>query len=74
ETIYAPIENGGRKVLNLLARNKAIMVTWLQSYLDFSAERATWAYVADALIAHHVPTSEANIEDCHKIDIFPQSW
>ena len=27
ETIYAPIENGGRKVLDLLARTQAIMVT-----------------------------------------------
>ncbi|KAE9398230.1 hypothetical protein BT96DRAFT_940358 [Gymnopus androsaceus JB14] len=66
-------ENGGRKVLDLLARNEAIMVTWLQSYLDFSPERATWAYVADALIAHHVPASEANIKDHRKINIFLQS-
>ncbi|KAJ3845828.1 hypothetical protein EV368DRAFT_20285, partial [Lentinula lateritia] len=47
---------------------------WLQSYLDFSENRATWAYVADALIAHHIPKSEMNIENRDKINIFLQSW
>ncbi|KAJ3964452.1 hypothetical protein EV361DRAFT_873992 [Lentinula raphanica] len=51
ETIYAPIKKGGRNLLDLLARNEAITVTWIQSYLDLSENRATWAYVADALIA-----------------------
>ncbi|KAJ3838213.1 hypothetical protein F5878DRAFT_537942 [Lentinula raphanica] len=54
ETIEAPIESGGYNLLDLMARNEAILVTWLQDYLDFSKDRATWTYVADALIAHHI--------------------
>ncbi|KAJ3897365.1 hypothetical protein F5879DRAFT_814000 [Lentinula edodes] len=50
------------------------MVTWLQTYLDMSPERATWAYVADALIAHHVPKTYDNIDELSKINIFLQSW
>ncbi|KAJ3931030.1 MAG: hypothetical protein NXY57DRAFT_896901, partial [Lentinula lateritia] len=74
ETVEAPIEMGGRQILDLLSRNEAITVTWLQSYLDMSPDRATWAYVADALIAHHTPKTYDNIDDVSKINIFLQSW
>ncbi|KAJ3873072.1 hypothetical protein F5051DRAFT_338259, partial [Lentinula edodes] len=74
ETIEAPINEGGYQLLDIMVRNEAIVVTWLQSYLDFSENRATWAYVADALIAHHIPKSEMNIENRDKINIFLQSW
>ncbi|KAH7879295.1 uncharacterized protein C8R40DRAFT_1036448, partial [Lentinula edodes] len=50
------------------------MVTWLRTYLDMSPERATWTYVADALIAHHTPKTYENIDDFSKINIFLQSW
>ncbi|KAJ3966699.1 hypothetical protein EV361DRAFT_933969, partial [Lentinula raphanica] len=30
-----------------MARNEAILVTWLQDYLDFSKDRATWTYEHD---------------------------
>ncbi|KAJ3725102.1 hypothetical protein C8R42DRAFT_540193, partial [Lentinula raphanica] len=47
---------------------------WLQSYLDLSNDRATWAYIADALIAKHVPRAYENIDEMSKINIFLQSW
>ncbi|KAJ3739259.1 hypothetical protein DFH05DRAFT_1407723, partial [Lentinula detonsa] len=50
------------------------MVTWLQSYLDISENRATWAYVADALIAQNIPNKYANLEEHSKINIFLQTW
>ncbi|KAJ3857351.1 hypothetical protein EV368DRAFT_30403 [Lentinula lateritia] len=39
-----------------------------------SPDRATWAYVADALIAHHTPKTYDNIDEYSKINIFLQSW
>ncbi|KAJ3911874.1 hypothetical protein F5877DRAFT_29279, partial [Lentinula edodes] len=74
ETVEAPFKDGGRQILDLLTRNEAIMVTWLRTYLDMSPDRATWAYVADALIAHHTPKTYENIDDFSKINIFLQSW
>ncbi|KAJ3770096.1 hypothetical protein FB446DRAFT_647504, partial [Lentinula raphanica] len=50
------------------------MVTWLQSYLNITENRAEWAYVADALIAHHVPASDSTIDERSKLNIFLQSW
>ncbi|KAF5339714.1 hypothetical protein D9757_015332 [Collybiopsis confluens] len=74
QTIQAPIDTGGKQLLDIVARNEAIMVTWLQSYLDQSESRATWAYVADALLAHHVPQKFANTEERLRINMFLQSW
>ncbi|KAJ3964898.1 hypothetical protein EV361DRAFT_772279, partial [Lentinula raphanica] len=74
QTVKAPITDGGRQVLDILARNEAIMLTWLQSYLDLSNDRATWTYIADALIAKHVPRAYENIDEMSKINIFLQSW
>ncbi|KAJ3749695.1 hypothetical protein DFH05DRAFT_1457443 [Lentinula detonsa] len=50
------------------------MVTWLQSYLDLGENRATWAYVADALIAQNIPNKHNNIEERSRINILLQSW
>ncbi|KAJ3963514.1 hypothetical protein EV361DRAFT_784738, partial [Lentinula raphanica] len=47
---------------------------WLQSYLDLSDNRATWTYVADALIAKNIPNRYENVKECSKINIFLQSW
>ncbi|KAJ3991728.1 hypothetical protein F5050DRAFT_1580906, partial [Lentinula boryana] len=74
ETIYAPIEEGRRQLLDLLARNEAILITWLQSYLNLNKDRAMWTFVADAILAHHVPSKYTNLEEREKINIFLQSW
>ncbi|KAJ3911656.1 hypothetical protein F5877DRAFT_55042 [Lentinula edodes] len=50
------------------------MLTWLRSYLDLSPDRAIWTYVADALMAHHVPKSYKVIDKHSRINIFLQSW
>ena len=54
----APHTRGGKKVLNLEARNKAIHLTWLKAYLNVGGERATWAYFADAIIGTDIPDSQ----------------
>lgn len=41
------IELGGKKVLDIGARNEAIQLTWVQAYLKMGDERPTWALVAD---------------------------
>lgn len=48
--------NGGRKLLDLEARNKAIHLMWLKEYLNFD-DRPAWAYIADELIRRTIPKS-----------------
>src|SRR5271168_5342052 len=73
-TLYAPIEVGGRAVLDIKSRNEAISVMWLKSYLSFGPDRPIWAFVADALMAAKVPTSERNVEVGMRRNVFLQSW
>jgi ribonuclease HI/exonuclease III len=64
--MYAPHKKGGKKLLDLEARNKAIHLTWLKAYLNLGADRATWTYFADAIIGTDIPNS-------HQIDGDPES-
>ncbi|KAJ7575743.1 hypothetical protein C8J56DRAFT_801088, partial [Mycena floridula] len=76
ETTKAPILEEGKNVLDIPARNEAISLMWLKSYLDFGDNRATWAYFADAIIAKHASCNELKGErnDEIKMNIFLQSW
>ncbi len=38
ETLYAPINMGGRGLLDIKARNEAIDLMWLKSYLTFNED------------------------------------
>ena len=56
--MHASHKKGGKKVLNLEARNKAIHLTWLKAYLNMGKDRATWTYFADAIIGNDIPDSQ----------------
>ncbi|RDB23311.1 Transposon TX1 uncharacterized protein [Hypsizygus marmoreus] len=73
-TIYMPIEKGGRKVLDIKARNKAITLTWLRDYLKLDTRRPSWAYVADALINRQILASDNVRDDESKVNMFLQTW
>jgi ribonuclease HI/exonuclease III len=65
---------GGKKVLNITARNEAINLMWLRSYLLDTQERPKWAYIADELLRQNILKSDQNIEDQYRINTFTQSW
>ena len=64
--MYATHENGGKKLLDIESRNKAIHLTWLKTYLNLGPDRATWTFFADAMISSDIPKS-------HSIDNDPES-
>lgn len=49
--LYQPKSKGGIGLLNIHARNQAIEITWLRSYMDVSPSRPSWAFVTDAIIS-----------------------
>ena len=57
EMLQRPVEEGGLNLLDLKARNEAIEIIWLKSYLDFSPTRPAWAIVTDLIIDTTAPTS-----------------
>ena len=64
--MYAPHGRGGKKLLDIETRNKAIHMTWLKAYLNLGPDRATWTFFADAIIGTDIPKS-------HLIDTDPES-
>ena len=73
DTLHMPIERGGQEVLDLQARNQAIDVMWLKSYLKLTPERPMWATVADAILAHLAPKNDPTPYET-KINYFLQHW
>ncbi|CDO76537.1 hypothetical protein BN946_scf184769.g1 [Trametes cinnabarina] len=69
-----PFEQGGFKILDLEARNDAITVTWLKSYLALGPNRPWWADVADELFAHFVPKDCGVKDPALRINPFLQHW
>ena len=48
--LYALTEEGGISLLDIRARNKAIDIVRLKTYMDLSPSRPKWAYLTDAII------------------------
>ena len=71
ELLQRPIEEGGLNLLDLKARNEAIEIVWLKSYLDLSPTRPTWAIVTDLIIDTSAPTTMC---DQARGNPFLQTW
>ncbi|KAJ7676735.1 hypothetical protein DFH06DRAFT_976818, partial [Mycena polygramma] len=75
ETVYAPIEMGGRNLLDIVARNEAISATWLKSYLDIGPTRPLWGFAADEYLALNMqPKSELIVDKNLRTCVFLQAW
>ena len=48
--LCSPISEGGLGLLDIRARNKAIDIVRLKTYLDLSQSRPKWAHLTDAII------------------------
>ncbi|KAI9571560.1 hypothetical protein HD554DRAFT_2016388, partial [Boletus coccyginus] len=51
QRLQQPRHKGGIDLLNIEARNFAIEITWLRSYLDTSKQLPTWSFVTDPIIS-----------------------
>ncbi|KAJ7249742.1 hypothetical protein B0H12DRAFT_992899, partial [Mycena haematopus] len=75
ETVYAPIDMGGRNLLDIVARNEAITATWLKSYLDFGPSRPLWGFAADEYLSLNMqPSSELVVDKNLRTCVFLQAW
>ncbi|KAJ8457104.1 hypothetical protein ONZ45_g18449 [Pleurotus djamor] len=73
DTIYAPIDEGGFGVLDIVARNEAIQLTWIKEYLNLD-NRPLWALLADDIIARAALKKDKNIPRDVKYNMFLQTW
>ncbi|KAJ7203404.1 hypothetical protein C8J57DRAFT_1047008, partial [Mycena rebaudengoi] len=74
ETVYAPAEMGGKDLLDIVARNEAIAVTWLKTYLSFGLDRPLWCFVADEILAIKASGRDKNVAEMMRMNTYLQSW
>ncbi|EMD38320.1 hypothetical protein CERSUDRAFT_32203, partial [Gelatoporia subvermispora B] len=72
--LFCPWREGGISLLNLKARNRAIEVTWLRTYLSPPEARPPWTLVANAMIARDLPQPWSRVPADARINTFLQSW
>jgi ribonuclease HI len=73
-TLALPKEEGGKKLLDLEARNKAIQLTWLKAYLMEGPRRPIWSYLADEIIRSNAINLHSKLSPQERNNIFLQSW
>ncbi|KAK7057847.1 hypothetical protein R3P38DRAFT_2497413 [Favolaschia claudopus] len=74
ETLTAPRDKGGKNLLDLKARNDALHLMKLKSYLDLDpSTRAEWCYLLDRRLAKRV-TNDSRAAPEALINTFLQSW
>lgn len=71
EYLHKPIDKGGLNILDISARNKAIELIWLKTYLNLTPTRPKWATVTDLLINAAAPPNTSAIA---RVNTFTQSW
>ncbi|KAJ7142127.1 hypothetical protein C8R43DRAFT_954469 [Mycena crocata] len=75
ETIYAPAEMGGKNLLDIVARNEAITITWLKTYLSFGPNRPLWCFVSDDILAHKISGKDSKrVKEGMRLNAYLQSW
>jgi exonuclease III len=68
-----PLEKGGFKLLDIRARNEAIDIMWLKTYLTLNRSRPIWAFVADVLIEESIAKSN-KIDRNVTANTYLQNW
>ena len=74
QVMSSPIATGGKKILDIKARNDAIELMKLKSYLEMGPRRPKWAKVADALMGQNIPNAQNIRDEESKRNTFLQTW
>ena len=66
-----PPQEGGLNLLDIHARNEAIEIIWLKTYLNFTPSRPAWATVTDLIINKAAPPGTSHLA---RMNTFLQTW
>lgn len=73
ETLLLPHSQGGKKLLNIKARNEARELMKLKRYLNIGEARPQWATIADKLIEKNLAKKWGEMEGQFLVNAFLQS-
>ena len=72
--LHGMVEDGGKKLMDIIPCNQAIELMKTKSYLTLNEQWPKWAYVADVLISKSVTAACCIKDDLSKLNLFLQSW
>ncbi|KAL7282742.1 hypothetical protein ACG7TL_004216 [Trametes sanguinea] len=72
--LHLPWEKGGLGLLDLEARNEAILVMWLKEFLNLGPRRQLWAKVMDDILRRTVTKDEARRNTDLRANPLTQHW
>ncbi len=72
--VCLPVDQGGLGMVHLESRNEAIDIMWLKAYLCMGQERPLWAFLADDILANHVPKNCRPSTRALRVNPFFQKW
>jgi exonuclease III len=73
-TLQAPVSQGGKKVLDIKARNEAIQLTWARTWTPGDQKRPKWTYIADRMARRNIPQMRPKVEKKDAINPLIQTW
>jgi hypothetical protein len=74
DRLMAPIAEGGKNLLDLKARNDAIQLMQLKSYLELDPiQRATWTFLADRKLEMR-DVKSSNVDFDSYFNMYLQTW
>ena len=74
QTMSGQFIDGGKKILDIQARNEAIDLMRLKSYLRLDDTCPRWAKVADIPMSRSIPKSQNIPIDTSRVNTFLQTW
>jgi exonuclease III len=72
-TLQGPISQGGKKVLDIKARNEAIQLTWARTWAP-DEKRPKWTYIADRMARRNIPQLRPKVEQKDAVNPIVQTW
>jgi exonuclease III len=72
--LQAPVTQGGKKVLDIKARNEAIQLTWARTWTPGDPKRPKWTYIADRMAKRNIPQMRPKVEKKNAINPLTQTW
>ncbi|KAF5375513.1 hypothetical protein D9615_009166 [Tricholomella constricta] len=73
-TLNRAMKEGGRNCLNVAARNEAIELMKLKSYLNLNEDRPRWAKVADELMGKNISSRRCVRDETSIVNSFLQDY
>lgn len=74
DTLHAPVATGGKGLMDISARNEAIDLMRIKTYLRLTTDRPRWTFLMDRMIGNYANHHPHRVHPTSIHNIFLQGW